>query len=278
MTNDQTYPADEAILNGTGIMPSDARVAPRDGNAPAAPKDMREALLAANLGPNLERLEEVRPELVNALRELVLQYRQEGIVARRHEIRRIRQARLFWQGLQYAWWNPQDMTWHLPFETKTYDDNALEEMPRYQFVTNLYQAFGLSFISVLSQDVPATRFYPQSALSSAFNALAQNAANRAARTRNSAGYGELIDDLARQQGQQQANLAQQNQIAFGNAARSDTLSALSGLSGLYGTDTSLLGRALGIPSQLLSARASASQGGGFRFGLGPTGLSFNFNG
>jgi hypothetical protein len=118
----------------------------------------------------------------------------------------------------------------------------------------------------------------QSALSSAFNALAQNAANRAARTRNSAGYGELIDDLARQQGQQQANLAQQNQIAFGNAARSDTLSALSGLSGLYGTDTSLLGRALGIPSQLLSARASASQGGGFRFGLGPTGLSFNFNG
>ena len=28
-------------------------------------------------------------------------------------------------------------------------------MPRYQFVTNLYQAFGLSFISVLSQDVPS---------------------------------------------------------------------------------------------------------------------------
>ena len=41
----------------------------------------------------------------------------------------------------------------------------MAEMPRYQFVTNLYQAFGLSFISVLSQDVPATRFYPQSAQS-----------------------------------------------------------------------------------------------------------------
>ena len=95
----------------------------------------------------------------------------------------------------------------------------------------------------------------QSALSSAFNALAQNAANRAARTRNSAGYGELIDSLARTQGQEQANLAQQNQIAFGNAARSDTLSALAGLSGLYGTDTSLLGRALGIPAQLLDASA-----------------------
>src|SRR5712672_3074500 len=57
----------------------------------------------------------------------------------------------------------------------------------------------------------------ESALGSAFNALAQNASNRAARTRNSAGYGELIDSLARTQGQQQANLAQRNQLAFGNA-------------------------------------------------------------
>ncbi len=57
------------------------------------------------------------------------------------------------------------MTWNLPYESKMYDDSAAAEMPRYQFVTNLYQAFGLSFISVLSQDVPATRFYPQSAQS-----------------------------------------------------------------------------------------------------------------
>jgi len=119
------------------------------------------------LGPNNERLEQAAPRLVNALRELVAQFRQEGIVARRHEIRRIRQARLFWQGLQYAWWNPQDMNWHLPWEAKIYDDSALEEMPRFQFVTNLYQAFGLSFVSVISQDVPATRFYPQSTLSEA---------------------------------------------------------------------------------------------------------------
>ncbi len=119
----------------------------------------------ADLGPNNERLEDVKPELVNALRELVHQYRQEGIVARRHEIRRIRQARLFWQGLQYAWWNPNDMNWHLPYENRSSDDRQLEEMPRYQFVTNFYQGFGLSFIAVLSQDVPSVRFYPQSAQS-----------------------------------------------------------------------------------------------------------------
>src|SRR6266850_830581 len=117
------------------------------------------------LGPNNERLEELKPKLVHALRELVRQYREEGIVARRHEIRRIRQARLFWQGLQYAWWNPNDMNWHLPFEQRFSDDRALEEMPRYQFVTIFYQRFGLSFIAVLSQDLPSVRFYPQSAQS-----------------------------------------------------------------------------------------------------------------
>lgn len=118
----------------------------------------------------------------------------------------------------------------------------------------------------------------QSALSSAFNALAQNASNRAARTRNSAGYGELVDSLARTQGQQQANLAQQNQFGFANAARSDTLSGLSGLSGLYGTDTSLLGKSLGIPSSLLDAQVRNAQSKNFQFGFGPTGLSLGFNG
>jgi hypothetical protein len=189
MTNQMNNLDDLAILNGEPPERNDGSVAPLDGShtsltagssqtsfsitpsknplgidgKPAA--NTQEALAKVALGPNNERLEELRPDLVNALRELVVQYREEGIVARRHEIRRIRQARLFWQGLQYAWWNPQDMTWHLPYESKIYDDSAAAEMPRYQFVTNLYQAFGLSFISVLSQDVPATRFYPQSAQS-----------------------------------------------------------------------------------------------------------------
>ncbi len=198
MTNEQTYLSDQDVLSGAhdaplnsgAPVPNDGRIAPRDGSRTtltargnAHPVGARHAVpllaAAAGLDPSLafgaspahpfglnnERLEEMRPDLVNALRELELQYRQEGIVARRGEIRRIRQARLFWQGLQYAWWNPQDMTWHLPYESKNYDDSAMAEMPRYQFVTNIYQAFGLSFVSVISQDVPATRFYPQSAQS-----------------------------------------------------------------------------------------------------------------
>ena len=194
MTNQTNNLNDLAILSGENDTPNDGFVAPLDGSSatggfttsgsstgsglgagaaraplgidgkqPAA--SLQEALAKLSLGPNNERLEDLRPDLVNALRDLAVQYREEGMVARRHEIRRIRQARLFWQGLQYAWWNPQDMTWNLPYESKMYDDSAAAEMPRYQFVTNLYQAFGLSFISILSQDVPATRFYPQSAQS-----------------------------------------------------------------------------------------------------------------
>jgi hypothetical protein len=173
MTNQQTFPSDEAILNGEpSAISGDGTIAPQDGNAntrgasrpggtvplhaEADPTQPFGANPSRLFGVNNERLEELRPDLVNALRELEVQYRQEGVVARRHEILRIRQARLFWQGLQYAWWNPQDMTWHLPYESKSFDDSAAAEMPRYQFVTNLYQAFGLSFISVISQDVPAT--------------------------------------------------------------------------------------------------------------------------
>ena len=105
MTNQQTFPSDEAILNGEpSARPSDGRVAPQDGNANTGARHavplQTEAGPSQSFGLNNERLEELRPDLVNALRELEVQYRQEGIVARRHEIRRIRQARLFWQGLQ----------------------------------------------------------------------------------------------------------------------------------------------------------------------------------
>ena len=165
---DGSNPLPGAIAPADGSRTGGPAQQPGSTTNPLAFADSRERAGVENFGPNNERLEELRPKLVAALRDLVLQFRQEGIVARRHEIRRIRQARLFWQGLQYAWWNPVDMSWHLPFGghgLSPGDDRALEEMPRYQFVTNFYQGFGLSFIAVMSQDVPSTRFYPQSAQS-----------------------------------------------------------------------------------------------------------------
>lgn len=98
----------------------------------------------------------------------MLSYRTEGIVARRHEIRRVRQAHLYWAGIHYGYFSGSDWQWHLPFGTSVglglgVEDADSAETPRYQFVTNIYQAFGLSFIALMSNNIPSVEFYPQSA-------------------------------------------------------------------------------------------------------------------
>ena len=91
----------------------------------------------------------------------------------------------------------------------------------------------------------------------------QNAANRTARTRNSAGYGDLLAELSREQGRQAGSLAQRNELAFADRSRADQAAALEGLSGIYGVDSTLLARAMGIPADLLNVRQQASRGSGF---------------
>jgi hypothetical protein len=109
----------------------------------------------------------------------------------------------------------------------------------------------------------------QGPLASSLDSLQQAAQNRMARTRNSAGFGELTDDLARQKGIAQAGQAAQNQLNFSNTAFQRQMSALQGLSGLFGVASNLLGRTLGIPAELLNVRSNASKGGnGFLSTLG----------
>jgi hypothetical protein len=117
-------------------------------------------------------------------------------------------------------------------------------------------------------DKAAVTGQSQGAIASAFDSLAQSAANRMARTNNPAGFGELTDELARQKAIAEGNQAQQNQLAFTNTAFQRQMSALQGLSGLYGVDTNLLGRTLGIPAQLLNVRANVSRPNGFFSTLG----------
>jgi len=119
-------------------------------------------------------------------------------------------------------------------------------------------------------DKSAVTAQSQGSLASAFDSLQQSATNRAARTNNSAGFGDLTDELARQKGIAAGNQAQQNQLAFSYTAFQRQMAALQGLSGLYGVDSNLLGRTLGIPSQLLSVRANASKPSGFFTSLGNT--------
>src|SRR5262249_39516807 len=106
-------------------------------------------------------------------------------------------------------------------------------------------------------DKAAVTSNSQGSIASAFDSLQQSAANRAARTRNAAGFGALTNELARQKGVAEGNQAAQNQFAFSNTAFQRQMAALQGLSGLFGVDSNLLGRTLGIPAQLLSVRANA---------------------
>src|SRR5215472_4616195 len=142
--------------------PADAGTVPVEkGNADS------EMILAPGPGPNRANNEELPERLQNALRRLILEFSTESDISRRAEIRRIKQAHQFWRGMQYLWWSERDQNWHLPFEQKVAAESSIEDMPRYEFVTNIYQAFGLSIIAVLSQDIPRVRFFPQSAESDA---------------------------------------------------------------------------------------------------------------
>lgn len=130
-------------------------VVPQEG--PLQPPDI-------GFGPNNENLKDLKPRVVAALKDLIEKYRTEAVVARRHEIRRIRQARYFWQGLQNLFWDPNRGDWNLPpmVGTKQPVEEGSDETPRYQYVQNIFQAYGLAFIAVISQDVPTVRFWPQS--------------------------------------------------------------------------------------------------------------------
>src|ERR1700728_4026396 len=171
--------ANSAFVPVEGPVP--AAVTPR-GNAGQNP-----------FGGNNEQLPE---RLQAALRRLVQQYSVESESTRRQEVRRIKQAHQFWRGLQYLWWNEQDQNWHLPFEQKLADGSSIEDLPRYEFVTNIYQAFGLSLVSVLSQDVPTVRFFPSSAQAEEDVAAAKAATEVAGLAERNNRIGNLIVEEA----------------------------------------------------------------------------------
>src|SRR5271165_3855116 len=85
-------------------------------------------------------------------------------------------------------------------------------------------------------DQAAITSQSQGSIASAFDALQQSAQNRIAATNNSAGFADL-------------NQSAQNQLTFSNTAFNRQMSALQGLSGLYGVDSNLLGKTLGIPAE-----------------------------
>ena len=169
----------------------DASIVPIEGAVnPATPCGVNPS---APFGANNEQLPD---RLQSALSRIVQQFSTESESTRRQEIRRIKQAHQFWRGLQYLWWSERDQNWHLPFEQKLTDGPSIEDLPRYEFVTNIYQAFGLSIVSVLSQDVPRVRFFPSSAQAEEDVSAAKAATEVAQLVERNNRIGNLIVDEA----------------------------------------------------------------------------------
>jgi hypothetical protein len=181
--------ANPAIVPVEGPVLSEVNAAPGAEGKPGA----RTAAQSNPYGANNEQLPE---KLESALRRLVYQFSFESEGTRRQEVRRIKQAHQFWRGLQYLWWNERDQNWHLPFEQKLSDNSTLEDLPRYEFVTNIYQAFGLSLVAVLSQDVPRVRFFPSSAQAEEDVAAAKSATEVAQLVERNNRIGNLIVEEA----------------------------------------------------------------------------------
>jgi hypothetical protein len=83
----------------TKVTSADPAIGPVEGATKAA------TTIASPYGVNNENLPE---RLQEALRRLVLQFSTESEASRRQEVRRIKQARQFWRGLQYLWWDERD--------------------------------------------------------------------------------------------------------------------------------------------------------------------------
>ena len=191
-TSNQTARPDASIVPIEGPAQTSS-VAEGFRTAGVSPAQLPSSFSSVPFGANNEQLPE---RLQSALRRIVQQFSTESESTRRQEIRRIKQAHQFWRGLQYLWWSERDQNWHLPFEQKLTDGSSIEDLPRYEFVTNIYQAFGLSIVSVLSQDVPRVRFFPSSAQAEEDVSAAKAATEVAQLVERNNRIGNLIVDEA----------------------------------------------------------------------------------
>jgi len=153
-------PTNSGALAAQGPIASTGGISGTANDGSRAPKENPNAP-PQQYGPNNEQLPE---ELQSALRSLIDQFRIEGLVSRRHEILKTRRARYYWQGQQFLWFDWNAFDWALPYQGgwTTEDDKDLQEQPRYNYVINVYQPFGLAFIAVFASRIPTVRFFPQS--------------------------------------------------------------------------------------------------------------------
>ena len=111
------------------------------------------------------------------------------------------------------------------------------------------------------------------AAQAAYGAQEETAANRVTTTNNAAGYGALQAELGQEQAQTLASQAQSDQIDFANEQINQQMAGLNALENTYNINSNLLGKAMGVPSQLLNVQEQASKGPGTGTLLGDISLS-----
>src|SRR6266436_7800934 len=87
-------------------------------------------------------------ELQKAFLSLYLECTAEDRYPRLIEVKDVKQAENYWAGRQYWYWSDRDETWKPApgIGVSPLGDVNLDEMPRFEFVTNIYQATGLTII------------------------------------------------------------------------------------------------------------------------------------
>lgn len=93
------------------------------------------------------------------------------------------------------------------------------------------------------------------AISSSYADAGDAAARHMAVTKNSAGYGSLLGELARGKARDVSTQEGQNQVAFAQEKQRRKMAGLAGIAQLYGVDTSFLNSLNGQQNQLVGTSA-----------------------
>jgi hypothetical protein len=125
--------------------------------------------LAPQEGPNYQQYglsNERLPERLQAeLRGLVQHFSQQEQLERRVEVRKARQGRYFWRGIQHIYWDADNNQFRVMANGSTTavgnTSSDAASLPDPRRVTNIYQPYGRTIISVLTQNNPTVRFEPE---------------------------------------------------------------------------------------------------------------------
>lgn len=104
-------------------------------------------------------------DLQKAFLSLYLECSAEDRYPRLIEVKDVKQAENYWANRQYWYWSDRDETWKPApgVGVSPMGDVDLDEMPRFEFVTNIYQSKGLTIIGAVAGAPPRIRFFPDDA-------------------------------------------------------------------------------------------------------------------